>query len=180
MTQEGQDLPSTTPTENPAGFNTSSAVIKTTEPPTDIQNQTEEDKLGNDEETVQGDQLEEVQEGEEEGQGEVKGTDGVSEGGEGECNDERLDSAGENQQTGGLAEGEPEGMGGGGCANVEVSSLWEDAACEAEGLQEREEEQKNEEIQLPTQDPQQTERLVEHRGSVSDMFCDCLMMTVDL
>lgn len=106
---------------------------------------------------MEGDVLEEIQEGEEEAQVEVKGT----EEGEGEFNDERLDGAGENQQTGGLAEAEPEGKRGEGCANVEVSSLEEDAACEAEGMKEREEEQKNEEMQLPTEDPQQTERLVE-------------------
>lgn len=110
---------------------------------------------------MEGGQLEEVQEGEEEAQVEVKGTEGATEGGEGEFNDERLDGAGENQQTGGLAEAEPEGKRGEGCANVEVSSLGEDAACEAEGMKEREEEQKNEEMQLPTEDPQQTERLVE-------------------
>lgn len=111
---------------------------------------------------MEGDKLEEIQEGEEEeAQVEVKGTEGVTEGGEAEFNDERLDGAGENQQTGGLAEAEPEGKRGEGCANVEVSSLGEDAACEAEGMKEREEEQKNEEMQLPTEDPQQTERLVE-------------------
>lgn len=109
-----------------------------------------------------GDQLEEPQEGEEEeAQVEVKGTEEVTEGGEGEFNDERLDGAGESQ----LAEAEP-GKRGGGCAHVEVSSLGEDAACEAEGMKGGEEEQRNEEMQLPTEEPQQTERLV-----VSDMFC---------
>lgn len=151
MTQEGQDLPSTTPTENPVEFNTSTTVVTTS--------QTEEDKLGTDEESAQGEQLEEIQEGEEEVQVEVKGTEGVSEGGDGELNDKRLDGAGDNQQTeGGLAEAEPEGERGEGCANVEVSSLGEDAACEADGMKEREEEKKNEETQLPTEDPPHTER----------------------
>lgn len=159
MTQEGQDLPSTTPTENPVEFNTSTTVVTTTEPPPETHNHTEEDKLGTDEESAQAEQLEEVQEGEEEAQVEVKGTEGVSEGGDGEFNDTRLDGAGDNQQTeGGLAEAEPEGERGEGCANVEVSSLGEDAACEADGMKEREEEKKNEETQLPTEDPQQTER----------------------
>lgn len=163
MTQEGQDLPSTTPTENPVEFNTSTTVVKTTELPTETHNETEEEKLGTDEETVERDQLDEIQEGEEEVQVKVKGTEGVTEGGEDEFNDERLDGFGENQQTGGLAEAEakPEGKRGEGCANVEVSSLGEDAACEAEGMKEREEEHKNEEMQLPTEDLQQTERLVE-------------------
>lgn len=163
MTQEGQDLPSPTPTENPVEFNPSATVIKTTELPAETHNQPQEDKLGTDEETVEGDQLEEAQEGEEEAQVKVKGTEGVTEGGEDELNDERLDGFGESQQTGGLAEAEaePEGERGEGCANVEVSSLGEDAACEAEGMKEREEEQEDEEMQLPTEDPQQTERLVE-------------------
>lgn len=158
MTQEGQDLPSTTPTENPVEFNTSTTVVKTTEPPAETHNQAEEDKLGTDEETVEGDQLEEIQEGEEEVHLKVKGSEGVTEGGEDEFNDERLDGSGEHQQAGGLAEAEAEGKRGEGCANVEVSSLGEDAACEAEGMKEREEEQKNEEMQLSTEDPQQTER----------------------
>lgn len=161
MTQEGQDLPSTTPTENPVEFNPSTTVVKTSELPTETLNETQEDKLGTDEETVEGDQPEETQEGEEEVQVKAKGTEGVTEGGEDEFNHERLDGFGENQQTGGLAEAEPEGGRGEGCASVEVSSLGEDAACEAEGMKEREEEQENEEMQLPPEDPQQTERLVE-------------------
>lgn len=161
MTQEGQDLPSTTPTENPVEFNTSTTVLTTSEPPTETHNQTEEDRLGTDEETVEGEQLEEIQEGEEEAQVEVKGIEGVSGGGEGEFNDQRLDGAGEDQQTeGGLAEAEPEEKRGEGCANVEVSSLGEDAACEAEGMKEREEGKKDEEMQLPAMDPQQPKRLV--------------------
>lgn len=158
MTQEGQELPSTTPTENPVEFNTSTSVIKTTEPPTETRNQTEEDKLGTDEETVGGDQLEEIQKREDDAQVELKETEGVGKRGEG---DKRLDGAGEIQQTGRIAEAEPEGKRGEGYPNVEVSSLGEDAACEAEGIKEREEKEKNEEMQLPTEDHQITERLVE-------------------
>lgn len=158
MTQEGQDLPSTTPTENPVEFTTSATVITTTEPPKDACDQTEEDKLGTDE----GEQLEEIQQGEEEAQVEVKGSEAVSEGGESEVNDERSDGAGEAQQTvGGLEEAEPEGKRGDGCANVELSSLREDAACEDGGMKEGEEGEENEDMQLPTKDPQHPERLVE-------------------
>uniref|UniRef100_A0A674NYD1 Pleckstrin and Sec7 domain containing 2 n=1 Tax=Takifugu rubripes TaxID=31033 RepID=A0A674NYD1_TAKRU len=162
MTQEGQDLPSTTPTENPVEFTTSTTVITTTEPPKDTHDQTEGDKLGTGEETVEGEQLEEIQQGEEEAQVEVKGIEGVSEGGESEVNDERSDGAGEAQQTeGGLEEAEPEGKRGEGCANVGVSSLGKDAACEDEGMKEGEEGKENEDMQLPTKDPQHAERLVE-------------------
>lgn len=162
MTQEGQDLPSTTPTENPVEFTTSTTVITTTEPPKDTHDQTEEDKLGTDEENVEGEQLEEIQQGEENAQVEVKGIEGVSEGGESEVNDERSDGAGEAHQTeGGLEDPEPEGKRGEGCANVGVSSLGEDAACVAEGMKEGEEGKENEDMQLPTKDPQHPERLVE-------------------
>lgn len=162
MTQEGQDLPSTTPTENPVEFNTSTTVLTTSEPPTETHKQTEEDRLEIVEETVEGEQLDEIQEGQEEVQVEVKGIEGVSGGGEGEFNDQRLDGAGEDQHTeGGLAEAEPEGKRGEGCANVEVSSLGEDAACEAEGMKGREEGKKDEDMQLPAMDPQQPKRLVE-------------------
>uniref|UniRef100_A0A3B5JVP1 Pleckstrin and Sec7 domain containing 2 n=1 Tax=Takifugu rubripes TaxID=31033 RepID=A0A3B5JVP1_TAKRU len=158
MTQEGQDLPSTTPTENPVEFTTSTTVITTTEPPKDTHDQTEGDKLGTGEETVEGEQLEEIQQGEEEAQVEVKGIEGVSEGGESEVNDERSDGAGEAQQTeGGLEEAEPEGKRGEGCANVGVSSLGKDAACEDEGMKEGEEGKENEDMQLPTKDPQHAE-----------------------
>ncbi|XP_056899606.1 PH and SEC7 domain-containing protein 2 isoform X2 [Takifugu flavidus] len=160
MTQEGQDLPSTTPTENPVEFTTSTTVITTTEPPKDTHDQTEEDKLGTGEETVEGEQLEEIQQGEEEAQVELKGIEGVSKGGESEVNDERSDGAGEAQQTeGGLEEAEPEGKRGEGCANVGVSSLGKDAACEDEGMKEGEEGKENEDMQLPTKDPQHAERL---------------------
>lgn len=161
MTQEGQDLPSTTPTENPVEFTTSTTVITTTEPPKDTHNQTEEDKLGTDEENVEGEELEEIQQGEEEAQVEVKGIEGVSEGGESEVNDERSDGAGEAQQAeGGWEEAEPEGKRGEGCANMGVSSLGEDAACVDKGMK-GEEGKENEDMQLPTKDPLHPERLVE-------------------
>lgn len=141
-------------------FNTSTTVIRTTGPPKETRDQAEEDKLGTDEDTVEGEQLEEIQEGEEEAQVEVKGIEGASEGGESEVND-RSDGTGEDQQTeGGLEEAEAEGKRGDGCANVEVSSLGEDAACEDEGMK-GEEGKENEDMQLPTEDPQQPERLVE-------------------
>lgn len=165
MTQEGQALPSPTLPEKPVEPSTATATATTT---TDPPNQAEQDKLGagaNDE-IGERRRQEEIREGEEEARrearGEGKGRDGVTdEGGEGELNEEGRDSAGEeDEQTDGGAEGERERTRGDGRTHVEVSSVGEDAAREAEGMKEEEDGKGDDEMQVPADDPQQAERLV--------------------
>ncbi|KAM9356609.1 PH and SEC7 domain-containing protein 2 [Symphorus nematophorus] len=165
MTQEGQALPSPTPPENPAESNTATTTSSTPDPPTETQNQAEQDKLGAGvkDELEEGKQQEEIREGEEEAQGE-------DEGGEGELKEERVDGD-EDQQTDGRVEGEREGTRGEGCMNVEVSSAGE-ATHEVEGMKEEEEEKENEEIQPPTEEaathPQEAGRLANGIGGNED------------
>lgn len=164
MTQEGQALPSPTPPENPAETNTATTTTTTTDPPAETYNQAEQDKLGSNDEIRDGKQQEEIREGEEEAQwethGKGEGREGVTDEREGvELKEENLDGSGEeDQHTEGGAEGEREAMRGEGCIYVEVSSAGEEAACEEEGM--KEEGKENEEKQLPSEDPQQAERLV--------------------
>lgn len=173
MTQEGQALPSPTPPENPAEPITAAA---TTDPPAEthchLQPNTQLVARASEDleeaKQQQQQQEEERPEGEEEAHrgGEERASD---EGGEGDVEEKKLDSAsGENQQTGVRVEGESEGTRGDGCADMVVisTSMGEGAALiEVEKMDGGEEEEKeegkdNEERHPPAEDPQQAERWV--------------------
>lgn len=150
MTQEGQALPSPTPPESPVEPTTAA-----TDPLTETPNQAEQD--GKQHEGIS----DEEAEAHSVGGGRVEEKDA---GGEGELQEEIEDGSGyEDQKTDGGAEGESEGMRGEGCINVEVSSVGEEAAHEAEEM--KEEGKQNEETQPSTEkegnDSQQAERLVD-------------------
>ncbi|XP_034454012.1 PH and SEC7 domain-containing protein 2 [Hippoglossus hippoglossus] len=166
MTQEGQALPSPTPSENPAEASTTT----TTDSPTETPNLTEQDKPGAEE----GKQQEEIREGDEEAQGETHGEgEGRAEAEEGELKEGRLDSSGgEDQQTDGGVEGEREGTRVDGSINSEVISTGEEAAAhEVEEMKEEEEGKENEEMQPSTEEathPQQAGRLANGIGGNED------------
>lgn len=179
MTQEGQALPSPTPPENPAE---PSAAAATTDPPAETHRHSQADTqlvagASEDLEEAKQHQEEESREGEEEEahrEGERRGSD---EGGEGDVEEKKLDSAsGENQQTEVRVEGESEGTRGGGCADVVVisTSTGEEAAHEEVEKMEGEEEEEgkdNEERHPPAEDPQQAERWVHY---IIFIYCGCL------
>ncbi|KAL3972659.1 cytosolic phospholipase A2 [Sarotherodon galilaeus] len=153
MTQEGQALPSPTPPENPVEPSTST----TTDPPKETHDKTDEDKVdaGAKDETEEGKQEEDVRESEEgETQREVEGMVEVEgDRREDELKEECEDGAGdEHQLTEGEAEGEREGMKGGGCINMEESLTGEETTHEAEEMKEEEEGKENEEIHPCTEE----------------------------
>ncbi|XP_008280424.1 PH and SEC7 domain-containing protein 2 isoform X2 [Stegastes partitus] len=145
MTQEGQDLPSPTPPENPVETNT------------ETHSKADEDKLeAGAKQDIEKQEDEIDKDGEDGGQGEThregEGRPEVEdEGGEGEVKQEKEDGIGD-QQAEGEAEGEREGTRGKGCMNVEVSTAGEEATCEAEEMKEEEEGKENEEMQPSTEE----------------------------
>ncbi|XP_051810013.1 PH and SEC7 domain-containing protein 2 isoform X2 [Acanthochromis polyacanthus] len=143
MTQEGQDLPSATPPENPVEPNTTA----------ETQNKADEHKLEATAKQEIDKQEDETGEREDGGQaGTQREGDGRAEV-EGEVKQEREDGIGdEHQQAEGEAEGESEETREEGCMNVEVSSAGEEATCEAEEMKEEEEGKGNEEMQPSTEE----------------------------
>lgn len=167
MTQEGQALPSPTPTENPVEPNTAGA---TADPPAETQRLSQADtqlvaRASEDQEEAkqQQEEKEESREGEEEEtqrEGERRGSD---DGGEGDVDEEKLDCAGgKKQQTEVQVKGESEGTRGDGCADVEViSTSTGEKVDEMEGeVKEEEEGKDNGERYPPAEAPQQAERWV--------------------
>ncbi|XP_068181473.1 PH and SEC7 domain-containing protein 2 [Antennarius striatus] len=160
MTQEGQALPSPTPSENPVESSTA-ATTTTSDPPTETHTQAEQDKLG---------VRDEIEDGKEEAQwetcGEEEGREGVKNKGEGELKEERMEGAGDrDQQTDGGANTEGGGgMRGGGCEDMELL-LEGNEATQHEEEEVKEEEGKDEEgTLLSEEDPQEAGRLANGIG----------------
>lgn len=165
MTQEGQALPSPSPTESPAEPSTSGAAA---EPPAETQRHSQADTplvagVGEDQEEAkpQQEEQDESREGEEEEPHKERERRGSDEGGEGDMEEEKLDCAGgkNHQMEEVQVKGESDETRGDGCADVAViSTSTGEEVEEMEG--EEVEEEDNEERRTPAEAPQQYERWV--------------------